>query len=100
MVSFQATSCCCSVSSLKTKTKQNKAAGNSNYIENCRAQSPICVCACVCAPPHNFNQMNERKKRESARSIIEKQFLKIEIAYLQFVCVILKKDWIIVCLSV
>jgi hypothetical protein len=32
-----------------------------------------------------------KEKRERARSKIEKQFCEIEIAYLQFVCVILKK---------
>jgi hypothetical protein len=65
MVLFQATSCCCSVVvSLKTKTKQSKAAGNSNYIENCRAQSPIVCLLCECVHLPNFNQVNERKKRE------------------------------------
>jgi hypothetical protein len=87
MVSFQATSCCCFVVfKLKTKTKQTKAAGNSNYIENCRAQSPICAC-CVSAPPPNFNQVNERKKRERehAAAANRETVFEIEIAYLQFV---------------
>jgi hypothetical protein len=77
MVSFQATSCCFVLLFLVEKPKQTKhTAGNSNYIENCRAQSPIVCLLCECVQLPNFNQVNERKKRERHAAKSRNSFVK------------------------